>query len=358
MVVSPRKVKPSQKLDWYALNGANSVAAILREGRRGIYVLEFENGERYVGRAEDAVRRFAQHRHGGDHHQPWADISAFGFMAVPEGNLATYERAMLLQQKAGGFVFRNKTWNFDHTQPSALDRIVPVEVQEHWSTGLFLPPNREALEEAVNRVENAAPRLLRARRGKEMLPGGLATYEAVIDSLARLIVVAIPQPVETEGWFWSLSDYPSTAGGRFATLNVGNLELLFFPRRELKFRSAYFGSKTNGIFGRVNAEPGTFGRNRMLGTRPRARFMDDRMDNQNGAKAFIERRYYSIPVDTMSFPLGSSAITSLTSQEIIGIRRLAVRSMRNASAKLNARSHSSELTRLVYQRMLELIPSS
>lgn len=40
----------------------------------------------------------------------------------------------------------------------------------------------------------------------------------------------IPNAPELEGEYWSISDYPATATGRFATLNVGNLELMYHPR--------------------------------------------------------------------------------------------------------------------------------
>lgn len=58
----------------YDVRELESVAPLFREERCGIYILEFSNGDRYVGQAKDVTRRFAQHRHGGKHHPPWPDI--------------------------------------------------------------------------------------------------------------------------------------------------------------------------------------------------------------------------------------------------------------------------------------------
>lgn len=205
--MKPRKVKLPQKLDWYCLNGVESVSAILHEDRRGIYVLEFANGERYVGQAVNAAHRFAQHRRGGKHHAPWTDITAFGFMSVPEGPLATHEYAMFCQQKAEGFVLRNKTWNHDHSQPSPLDDVVPIEIQQHWATGHFPPPDVTALAASANRRPEAErPRLFTKRRGQELLPNRCPVHDAVVDNLARLILLAIPQPRAAPG--------PGTVGVR------------------------------------------------------------------------------------------------------------------------------------------------
>lgn len=39
----------------------DSISALIPHNRRGIYVLEFSNGEFYVGQAKNVVTRFAQH---------------------------------------------------------------------------------------------------------------------------------------------------------------------------------------------------------------------------------------------------------------------------------------------------------
>lgn len=238
----------SAKLLWYELGEADSIAAIFPEQRRGIYVLEFANGERYVGQAEDAVKRFTQHRHGSKHHEPWTDITAFGFLEVPAGPLTPHEIAMLNQQKSQGYALRNKTWNYEHEQPSPLDEVLPVEVQKHWVTGYFPPVDRVALAEAATFIRTRKHSLL--------------------------------------------------------------------PLRERQGQVRFYGDKV----------------------------------------VFYEcvKGNYSITVDVIYYPLGSNALDRLTDSQIRGIRRLAVRSMRNASARLNVRSRSEELTKRVFAKMLEL----
>lgn len=343
-------------LSWYQLNGIESIAAILQESRRGIYVLEFSTGERYVGQAEDVVKRFAQHRHGGSHHEPWSDITAFGFLPVIEGSLAECEYAMFCQQKSEGFILRNKTWNYDHSQPSPLDAVIPVEIQQHWSTGLFHPPDREALEVAANRPQGPEPKLFSTRRGRELLCSGIPVHDAVVDNLARIILAVIPQPTETEGRFWNLSDYPSTAGGRFATLNVGNLELAYFPRKpwQVDFDD---GSVEQVLYVVHNAIAGTFVSGR---EEPTAKYDDGSIEYEEDIGGhlvcYINRpNHYSLPTDGLCYPLGAFDARDILPEGLAGIRTLAIRSMRNASARLNARSHSGELSRRIYKRMLEIL---
>ena len=54
--------------------------------------------------------------------------------------------------------------------------------------------------------------------------------DAVIDDLGFLLKSVIPNAVDTELHYWTLSDMPSTNRGRFASLNTGVLELAHFPR--------------------------------------------------------------------------------------------------------------------------------
>lgn len=68
----------------YMLNGLTSVSPLFNNTACGIYILEFANGDRYVGQAKDFRRRFTQHVHGSKHHEPWKDVVAVQFRHVPE----------------------------------------------------------------------------------------------------------------------------------------------------------------------------------------------------------------------------------------------------------------------------------
>lgn len=237
------------------LEDPTTVAAIFEGCRRGIYVLHFENGDRYVGQATNVVTRYSTHRHGSPHHAPWVDIVAIEFLEVSEGDLDEPERETIHRLKARHSL-RNKAFNFGHGEPSSLDCVVPVEVQRHWATGQA-EYDAAPIIAAAQREPGATPKLLKNRRGREMLPDGRPVWKAVIDELAQIVMHLVPNAVDTEGRFWSISDYPETAGGRFATLNVGWLELAAFPRRRFEAEVGTL-EPSNGLMWFLNAETETF----------------------------------------------------------------------------------------------------
>lgn len=106
---------------WWVLEDSRSIAALM-PGRHhcGIYILEFENNERYVGQARDVVRRYQSHRLGSKHHVAWRDIVGFGFIEVAPSDLDRVEREIIAQQR-GRYHLRNRMWNLENTEPSPLD---------------------------------------------------------------------------------------------------------------------------------------------------------------------------------------------------------------------------------------------
>lgn len=337
----------------WELDDNRSVAAIFQGCRRGIYVLEFENDERYVGQTDNIVVRYNTHRHRSTHHTPWKDITAINFLEIPEGDLDQIEFDMI-QAYRTKYRLRNKTFNFGHSEPSPLDDFISVENQEHWATGQPVYELKD-FTEAVKRPSGELPKLLSKRRGQEQLPDGRMVWEAIIDDLAVLIPLVIPSAVKTEGKFWSLSDYPSTAGGRFVTLNVGRLELAFYPRARFE---PEFGSLdiSNGMVMRLNAMIETF----ILPEDVPPEFSPDEelytpFEFDGKAVTFYRMpNSYSMPVDSLEMPLGCFRKKDFEDEDILGIRQLAIHAMRAGSARVNARSYSAELTRLVYKRALEL----
>lgn len=59
------------------------------EPRCGIYIVEFRDGDRYVGQAIDVIRRFSDHR------RRWEGIIGIQFRAVPREGLNDAERQMV-----------------------------------------------------------------------------------------------------------------------------------------------------------------------------------------------------------------------------------------------------------------------
>ena len=232
----------------WPLSPGQSIAPLIQCDRRGIYVLEFANGEFYVGQSVDVVTRFATHVHGSSHHEPWADIIALRFRPIPHGNLDAAERSEIHRLRSAGHTLRNKAGNLGHKQPAPLDAVVSIEQQHHWATGA---PNYDLgrLHERIaagqplyrpqvsmisaHPSDNSATTKLAAFFAQPSHQQGLwqDLHSAIIRDLGFLLKNVIPNAVDTELNFWTLSDMPSTSGGRFASLNTGVLELAYFPRR-------------------------------------------------------------------------------------------------------------------------------
>lgn len=199
-----------------------------------------------------------------------------------------------------------------------------------------------------------APRLLVSRRGQEVLPDGGHVWEAVVDELAQAVALAIPSPVETEGRFWMISDYPTTAGGRFATLTVGTLGLLYFPRARFTPQAGSLHA-SRGLRSVLNADTETF--------IPLVDLAGELSEGEDvashgeigGHSVIFDRRPtgYSVPVDSISMPLGVFGVATLDPEELAGVRSLAIRAMRNGSALVNQRSRSEPLARLMCRRIVD-----
>ncbi len=349
-VAKKKELVEAAEFRYWELADPSTVAAIFDGCRRGIYVLHFENGERYVGQATDVVTRYSTHRHGSRHHAAWTDIIAIEFLEVPEGDLDEPERKTI-QRHRSQHTLRNKTFNFGHSEPSILDPVVPVAVQRHWATG---QPEYDAASfgPAARRGPGPTPKLLTKRRGQELLPDGRPVWDVVVDELAQVVAQLIPHAVETEARFWSISDYPETAGGRFATLNVGWLELVAFPRRRWDAEVGTL-APSNGLMWFLNAEMGTFINEAEL---PEGAALDEEawiVEEVDGMPVHFDRvpSNYSTPVDRIAMPLGAFGANALSPIERLGARRLAIHAMRTGTARVNARSYSPELTRLVYERI-------
>ncbi|AZA14341.1 GIY-YIG nuclease family protein [Corynebacterium choanae] len=232
----------------WQISPGQSIAPFIRSERRGIYVLEFSNGDRCVGQSVDVVTRFATHVHGSSHHEPWGDIVAFAFRPIPSGDLNEAERFEISRLRKAGYTLRNKAGNLGHGQPAPFDAVVSIEAQHHWATGA---PNYE-LHSVERRVAAGQPLCadqatvsinpqdgnpVNTKLGdyfaKPSHRQGIwqGVYEAIFDDLGFLLHHVIPNAVDTELDYWTLSDMPSTARGRFATLNTGVLEIAFFPRQ-------------------------------------------------------------------------------------------------------------------------------
>lgn len=337
----------------WELPDASTVAPLFpEEERRGIYILEFADGERYVGQATNVVTRYSQHRHGSSQHSAWEDVVAIQFCSAPQGDLNEGERRTIWEQREH-FTMRNRTFNYEHWEPTAFDALVEPEQQRHWATG---DPEYSKSEFAVasRGLMGRRPKLLSSRRGQEVLPDGRQVWEAVVDELSQAVALVIPNAVETEGQFWMISDYPGTSRGRFATLNVGSLELLYFPRTRIEIEGGGFAG-SNGLVSVLNANIETF----IPYSDIEGQFAPDasvctfvELDGNTFEFSRLPTNY-SIPVDSVQAPLGMFGVQDLSVERLSGVRNLAIRAMRRGSARVNARSRNDALTRMVYERIAE-----
>lgn len=227
----------------WALQPGMSIVPLIQHHRRGIYVLEFEDGCRYVGLSKNVISRFTTHVHGSSHHEGWKDVVALRFREMPEGNLREAEIDEILRQQSLGYELRNKDMNFGHRQKTMLDDVVSVEDQKHWALGdgqYNLPDvdKRPAMEpDEQSKLASHVPSKVSEK-----------VYDGVLDDLAFCLSHIIPDAVDLESKYWTISDWPSTAHGRFATLNVGALELAYFPRERCEDPSGEAGVDVNLVY--------------------------------------------------------------------------------------------------------------
>ena len=81
--------------------------------------------------------------------------------------------------------------------------------------------------------------------------------ELILRDIAFALKELVPSAVELEGKYWTLTDCPSTSGGRWATLSTGFIELLFFLRTcEIPDQKATKLESVEGV-GWLNTVPGT-----------------------------------------------------------------------------------------------------
>lgn len=316
----------------------------------GIYILEFETGERYVGQARNIASRITQHMHGAGHHSAWQDIKRIGCCEISPDKLSVTEKAVIADQLRRGYSLRNVIHNMKPSGMRPFDLIISHEDQRHWAAG-----DESYLVDigTLSGLEDVAPskleRLPAARRPSYF---GNSLFDAVLDDLAMAVIHLIPNALQLEGDYWSISDVPNTVGGRFATLNVGNLEIMFFPRHEtvsgLHPRSAvYFPVHINGEY----TEP-----LQVRGRWRRSGMGDEAL--QSGLSIRTSCASYRM-TRTNQFILPVGSFRHLPHENkariIKNARPLVMQLMRRGRNTLFNRYHSKALTTAVYRRAHDIL---
>ena len=206
--------------EWTTPAGVRASALFDEALTTGIYILEFANGEEYVGKTVNFPRRFTDHR------RRWPDIVAVKFAPVLAEDLDQMERAVVAERQSRGAVLRNLLLLSQPLGPSRLDMVIDKQAQAEWLTadadydGLTMPPQRSELARRRMRSRQKLDQLMRHPWGDE-----------VISAVAGYVAAAIPSPDLGEGTLWTLTAMPSTARSavnrRLATLSIQNVEVLF-----------------------------------------------------------------------------------------------------------------------------------
>lgn len=346
----------TQTFTSYDVTGHSSFAPFVRGRTSGIYIFEFSTGQRYVGQTKHFARRFPAHLRDSNHHPAWNDISRLMIMDADPRDLDVLEAHVIKTQKEQGYSLRNKVFNFGFEGPSQLDADIPIIEQEHWANGIS-DYDITDIRQAADRPMEARTKLHDSEEGQ--LPWFNETTkddtwpsvaDAVCADLGEVIARAIPEAVELESIYWTVSDYPSTVGGRLATLNVGSVEVLYIPRDTYGL-TRIDGTQEYLHLSFLNMATGTL--------------TNDGVTQEHWKKdpplvpSFIDESEYRIgTVDRLTVPTGFIG-QALDHPEILqGVRKCCLDLMRSGQSGLFRRWHSRELTRRAYEEHIMSIDQS
>ncbi len=310
----------------WPVQGLSTISGIFAdENPCGIYILEFDNGEFYVGQAKDVRKRFVNHCRDTSHHPAWKDITHFSFIecAPRELNVREATTIRLLQQE--GRILRNRSLNLFHEQPSPLDKLIPPVDQFHWADSEYL--DREAQRISVTEVSKVIAALPEDNSTMSTFP----RYESCLRDISAFIDLVLPEPLKTMEQYWTISDAPSTNRGRYYTVNVGVLEML---RCISAFDDASF----------LNTLPWDF----LEGKEDHEQWGFDYEGIDDLSIIVSNHTYPKAPVTVVEFETGRlRELLEIDEDLLAGARALAVALMRTGTAGLFRRWHSRELTREV-----------
>lgn len=184
---------------WREVTGCLSVADLHRPNERcGIYVLGFANGERYVGKAVNVVRRFTDHRKTHD------DVTHMTFKMVPQADQSAVEQHCIRTLERHGLRLRNIVHMSVVEGESDLDLVVTPEEQTRWLAG-----DLEGLEDAAQHVQDAALKQRYRRKFERFMALPFAPDALFV--LGVYLQAVVPFPRRTELGFWMVSCLPSGA---------------------------------------------------------------------------------------------------------------------------------------------------
>lgn len=255
-------------------------------------------------------------------------------------------------KKEEGYSLRNRVFNFGFEGPSQLDSDIPIIDQLHWANG-DSDYDITDIRRAAGRAFEGPTKLHQSVEGRQPWLEEASDDEswptvanAVCADLGAVIARAIPEAVELESIHWTVSDYPDTATGRLATLNVGRAEVLFVEREPYGLIGG--GSEKVKIHGsRLNMAAGTVIRDGEV----RARWQTSAPFIVN----YSHQPQYGIgPVDNVTIPTALVG-HALDHPDILqGVPEFCLNLMCSGQSGIFRRWHSRELARRAYEEHIRV----
>ena len=183
--------------------------------RRGVYVLTFADGYRYVGQTIDIVARLAAHR------RRWFDITDVAFSPVPKAKQLDPIERHLIKSVGRTHSLRNIALTSTPFPSPTLSALVDPRELTDW----FAVPADESM---FDRVDDSAMRAASLHKYQEL--ASHSEFPEIVRLLALFVDSCLPAPRRTERRVWALSSMPSTgrtaSSRRLTTLSVGPIEAL------------------------------------------------------------------------------------------------------------------------------------
>ena len=192
-----------------------SIADLFPRSRRcGLYALSFGNGEGYIGRTIDVVRRFAGHR---ANHE---DIVEIAFRPLTADLQDREERAAIATCEQAGMLLRNVQFASVVLGETDLDLVISPAEQSAWLK------KDVAGNSSSDRVDDSNLRRKYRRRFDELCRDN--HWAALGPILQAYAATCIPAPAKTELSFWSISCLPgvgSSYARMLARININAQEV-------------------------------------------------------------------------------------------------------------------------------------
>jgi hypothetical protein len=177
--------------------------------RAGAYLLDFINGEHYVGRTSNIIHRMGSHR------RTWGDMARIRFCPVSDGAFAEeVVAANRLRVARPGPPLRK----VDLIDPG----IDPVLDRMRWADEHIVGPIDVRPPERPDQRERTRPLFERLQQNQD--------FDAIVNLAARYLSLFLPAPAATEVHNWVITSMPSTVKTRFwhrlICLSINNVEAM------------------------------------------------------------------------------------------------------------------------------------